>query len=499
MSKLDEFKSIMGEIIDLGYSRALLEWDAQVNMARGGAEDRGNLVGTLVGIMVEKMTSEKTARALEEAEKEVAGLDDDNNDVRIVRTARRDYDRITKVPGDWLANFARLTSVSQNAWEVAKEKSDFGHFKPLLKQIVEKRREYANFFAPFEHIYDPLLNEFEPGMKTIDVKNIFAALRPEQVAVVKEIASHPQVDNSFLVKDYEDQKQWDFGVDVITRFGYDWNRGRQDKSVHPFTTSFGLDDVRITTKIEKNWPAAAMCGSMHECGHALFEQGISPEFRRTPLMGSISMAVHESQSRMMENLVGRSLPFWKFFYPKLKSLFPENLANVSLEQFYRGVNKVESSLIRIEADEATYNLHIMLRLELEIALMEGTQDVDTLPEAWNAKVHEYLGITPPNDAQGVLQDVHWSNGYFGYFPTYALGNLLSAMWWEKIEQDIPDLYTQFEQGKFDGLLGWLRTNIHQYGGKYTSQELSKRITGGPIDPMPYVRYLRSKFGAIYGF
>jgi carboxypeptidase Taq len=499
MSNLDELKTKVGETVDLGHSRALLEWDAQVNMARGGAEERGNLIGTLVGIMVEKIKSDKTARTLEGAEKEVAGLEDDNDDVRIVRSARREYDRLTKVPGDWMANFARLTTVAQNAWEVAKEKSDFAHFKPHLSEIVNKRREYAGFFAPFDHVYDPLLDEFDPGMKTVDVKNIFAKLRPEQVAVVKEIASRPQVDNSFLVKDYEAQKQWDFGVDVITHFGYDWNRGRQDKSVHPFTTSFGLDDVRFTTKIEKNWPAAAMFGSMHECGHALFDQGISPKFRRTTVKSNISMAVHESQSRMMENMVGRSLPFWKYFYPKLQSLFPENLANVSLEQFYRGVNKVEPSLIRIEADEATYNLHIMLRLELEIALMEGSQDVETLPEAWNAKVQEYLGITPPNDAEGVLQDVHWSNGYFGYFPTYALGNLLSAMWWEKIEKDIPDLHNQFEHGKFDGLLTWLRTNIHQYGGKYTSQELSQRIAGGPIDPTPYVRYLRTKFGAIYGF
>ncbi len=499
MSKLEVLKKELAEISDLYYTRAVLEWDAQVNMPRGGAEDRGDLVGTVVGLISKKLTSDETAKALEDAEKEIAGLDPDNDDVRIVKTLRREYDKLMKVPADWMSKFARLTSVSENAWEVAKEKSDFSLFKPHLKEIVEKRREFASFFAPYDHVYDPLLNEFEPGMKTAQVKAIFDELKPEQVALVKEIASRPQVDNSFLLKDYNEKKQWDFGVDVITRFGYDWNRGRQDKSVHPFTITFGLDDVRITTKIEKNWPASAMFGSMHECGHALFEQGVSPAFRRSLIALNISMAVHESQSRLWENLVGRSLPFWKFFYPKLQNMFPENLANVSLGQFYKGINLAEPSLIRTEADEATYNLHVMLRMELEMALMEGSQDVETLPDAWNSRMQEYLGLTPPNDAKGVLQDVHWSNGYIGYFPTYALGNLISAMWWEKIQVDIPNLDSQLENGKFEELLGWLRKNVHTYGGKYEAQELTKKIVGSPIDPKPYVRYLHTKFGSIYGF
>jgi carboxypeptidase Taq len=499
MSKLEDLKKNLKEILDLGYARSLAEWDAQVNMARGGAEDRGDIVGTLVGLMVQKLNSPETGKLLEEAEKEVAGLDIDNNDARIVRVTRREYDKYAKLPEGWMGKFARLTSVAQNAWEVAKEKSDYEHFKPYLKQIVEMRREYASFFAPYDHVYDPLLNIYEPGLKTADVQAIFSALKPEQVAIVSEIAAHQQVDHSFLLKDYDGQKQWNFGVDVITRFGYDWNRGRQDKAVHPFTISVGMDDVRITTKIEKNWPSASIFGTIHECGHALFEQGISPAFRHSFIASEISMSVHESQSRLWENLVGRSLPFWKFFYPKLQALFPENLENINLDKFYKGINLVEPSLIRIEADEATYNLHIMLRLELEIALMEGSLEVDDLPEAWNAKVKEYLGLTPPNDAQGVLQDVHWSNGYFGYFPTYAMGNLLSAMWWEKIHQEIPDLDSQIEQGKFSELLGWLRKNIHQYGGKYEVQELSQKVVGKGIDPAPYVRYLREKFGKVYGF
>ena len=286
--------------------------------------------------------------------------------------------------------------------------------------------------------------------------------------------------------------------DVITRFGYDWNRGRQDKAVHPFTTGFGIDDVRITTRFDPERAASALFSTMHEAGHAMYEQGIAKTLRRYPLANGASMAVHESQSRMWENLVGRSREFWKFFYPKLVKTFPQQLASVSLEQFYRGINKVEPSLIRVEADEATYNLHIMLRLELEIALLEGSLQVGDLPQVWNRKMGEYLGVVPASDRDGVLQDVHWSGGMMGYFPTYALGNLVSAQLWTVINKDIPNLEQQFEQGQFSALLDWLRKNVHQYGSKYEPQELVQRITGSKIDPTAYVAYLKTKYSDIYG-
>jgi len=330
------------------------------------------------------------------------------------------------------------------------------------------------------------------------VQRIFNALRPQQVDLLKQIAAKPEIDDSFLHVPYSEQGQWDFGVEVITRFGFDWNRGRQDKSMHPFTTSFGIDDVRITTRFDPKRAASALFSTIHEGGHALYEQGISPTLRRTPLADGASMAVHESQSRMWENMVGRSKAFWKFFYPRLVEIFPEQLANVSMEQYYRGINKVEPSLIRVEADEATYNLHIMLRMELEIGLMEGKIQVKDLPEIWNSKMKEYLGIVPPDNREGVLQDVHWCGGSFGYFPTYALGNLVSAQIWEKLNQDIPNLEDQISQGKFDEMLGWLRSKIHRFGKKYESQDLVKRVTGSTITPEPYMRYLKAKYTDVYG-
>jgi carboxypeptidase Taq len=316
--------------------------------------------------------------------------------------------------------------------------------------------------------------------------------------LIKAIAGRPQVDDRFMSRVYPEQAQWDFGVEVITRFGYDWQRGRQDRAAHPFSIEFSLDDVRITTRFDPQHPASAMFGTMHEAGHAMYEQGIDLALRRSPLASGASLGLHESQSRMWENLVGRSLPFWKYFYPRLKEIFPTQLGDVDLMTFYRGINKVQPSLIRVEADEATYNLHIMLRLELEIALMEGSLAVQDLPEAWNARMQEYLGLTPPNDARGVLQDIHWSSGLIGYFPTYALGNLISVQLWESIQADIPDLDEQIEHGDFSALLGWLREKIHRYGAKFEPQEVVQRATGSKIDPKPYIHYLQRKFGEIYG-
>jgi len=390
-----------------------------------------------------------------------------------------------------------VTTMGQMAWEEAKAADDFEIFRPHLEQLVQLRRDYANFFKPYDHVYDPLLDDFEPGMKTSEVQAIFNALRPQQVQLLKEIAAKPVIDDSFLHIPYDEQGQWDFGIDVITRFGYDFNRGRQDKAVHPFTTSFGIDDVRITTRFDPDRAASALFSTMHEAGHAMYEQGVSKTLRRTLLANGASMAVHESQSRMWENLVGRSRAFWQFFYPRLVKQFPQQLANVTQEQFYRGINKVEPSLIRVEADEATYNLHIMLRLEIEIALLEGSLQVGDLPHVWNKKMEEYLGVVPPTNREGVLQDVHWSGGMMGYFPTYALGNLVSAQLWERMLVDIPNLEAQISQGKFAELLGWMRANIHQHGAKFEPQALVKRVTGTTIQSESYMKYLRGKYSEIY--
>jgi carboxypeptidase Taq len=496
--KLTKLKTLLAEIDDLMHAAAVLGWDQQTYMPSGGAEDRGNQLGTLARLEHERWVSDEMGKLLDDLAPLAAQLDPDSDDACLLRVVRHQYEKRTRVPARWVEEFSTATTLGQEAWIKARKTADFSAFQPFLQHNIDLRREYATFFAPYEHVYDPQLDDFEPGMKTAEVQAIFNELRIEQVALVKEIASRPQVEFGFLFQPYADQAQWDFGVEVITKFGYDWNRGRQDRVVHPFCTGFGQGDVRITTRVDPNYPGAMLFGTMHECGHALYDQGHDPAHKRTPLSNGASMALHESQSRMWENLVGRSMPFWKHFYSRFQQGFSSQLGNVSLETFYKAINRVQPSLIRIEADEATYNLHIMLRMELEIALMEGSLAVKDLPEAWNARMQEYLGLTPPNDTKGVMQDVHWSGGMVGYFPTYALGNLVSVQLWEKIQQDIPDLASQFEQGEFGALLGWLRKNVHAYGAKYEPQVLVQKITGEKINPKPYLRYLKAKFGAIYG-
>ncbi len=495
MSRLNQLRELLGEIADLNAAVAVLGWDQNTYMPPGGAEARSHQLATLSKIAHLKFTSPETGKLIEEIQKE--GLDPESDDAALLRVVARDYEKATRVPPEFVAEFAQVTSRAHEAWVEAKGKSEFSIFRPHLEKIVELTRQYITFFPPADHPYDILLDNYEPGMKTAEVKEIFDQLRPRQVELIRAISERPQVEDSFLRLDYEKQKQWDFGVEVITRFGYDWKRGRQDESPHPFTTSFSVNDVRITTRFLPNDGVSALFSTMHEAGHALYKQGIAPAFERTPLASGASLAIHESQSRMWENLVGRSLPFWEHFYPRFRELFPAQLGNVDLMTFYKGINKVQPSLIRVEADEATYNLHIMLRLEIEIALVEGNLQVKDLPEYWNTKMQEYLGLTPPNDAQGVLQDIHWSMGSIGYFSTYALGNLISVQLWEKIHQDIPDLEDQIRRGEFGALLSWLREKVHRYGRKYEPQQLVQRITGSKITPEPYLRYLQQKFGAIY--
>ncbi len=492
-----QLKSILGEVYDLNSTLAVLGWDQQTYMPSGGAEERGSAMATLSRIMHLKITSDELQKYLAECEKMSAEWAADSDEARLVKVTRREVDRRLRIPADWVAKFAEATSVGQEKWEQAKETSDFKRFQPYLEKIIELRREYASFFQPYDHIYDPMLDEFEPGLKTADVQNIFAILRKEQVKLIHELASKPQVDSSFLRLSYPENLQWEFGLGVISNMGFDWTRGRQDSSAHPFTTTFGMGDVRITTRVIPDHLSSALFSTIHEAGHALYEQGFNSTLYRTPLATGASMAIHESQSRLWENLVGRSKNFWIHYYPKLQQYFPSQLGNVSLDTFYKGINRVEPSLIRTEADEATYNLHVMLRLELEIALLERQLEVRDLPEIWHDRMMEYLGVAPKDDAHGVLQDIHWAGGLVGYFPTYALGNVISAQLWDCIKKAIPDLDDQIERGEFLPLLSWLRENIHSHGAKFETQELIKKVTGSTIDPQPYLRYLNTKFREVY--
>lgn len=493
------FRNLLGEVFDLHAAAALMSWDQNTYMPAGGAEARALQLSTLSRLAHEHFTSEAFGEALEAAEAATADDSPDSDELCIARRVRREYDKRRRVPAEWVGEHSRITALAHQAWQAARKRSDFGAFKPHLSRVIELKREYSGFFTPHDHVYDPLLDDYEPGMKTAEVAAVFRSLRPKQVELVHAIAERGrQVDDSILHVEFDEEKQWEFGLSVIKDIGFDLERGRQDKSPHPFTTGFSIGDVRITTRIQPAFFNDCFFSTLHEGGHAMYAQGVSLTLERTPLIDGASLAIHESQSRMWENIVGRSMPFWRHYYPRLQATFPAQLGDVPLEDFHRAVNKVQPSLIRTEADEATYNLHVMLRFELELALIQGDVKVDDLPEIWNEKMREYLGITPPNDAVGVLQDIHWSGGLVGYFSTYALGNLIACQLWEKIRQDIPDVDDQIERGDFGDLLGWLRRTIHQHGAKFEPMVLLERAVGSGLDSAPYIRYLEEKYSAIYG-
>ncbi len=494
---LARLKEILAEVDDLSRASALLEWDQQAYAPRGSAESRGQQMGTLNKIGHERFTSPETGQLLEALKKIAKDWDPDSDDARLIQVTAKRHERAVKVPSAMVVEKAEITSLAAQAWQEARSKSDFPIFRPHLEKVLDWTQRFAKLFEPVDHPYDALLDEYEPGMKTAEVQAIFDSVRPKQVELIKAIAAKPAIDESMLHKHFPEKAQWDFGVEVVTAFGFDWERGRQDKVAHPFMTNLGYGDQRITTRVYEGFYNAHIFGTMHESGHALYEQGIPKELARSPLYNGASLSVHESQSRLWENLVGRSKPFWSHFYPKLQKAFPEQLGKVKMEGFYRAINRVAPSFIRVEADEATYNLHIMLRLGLEIDLLDGKVAVKDLPRVWNERFNSYLGITPPDDAKGVLQDVHWSYALMGYFPTYALGNLISAQLWEVIQRELPDLEQQIAKGEFGALLAWLREKLHRHGAKFEPQEIVQKITGSKIDGAAYIRYLQKKFRQIY--
>jgi carboxypeptidase Taq len=382
----------------------------------------------------------------------------------------------------------------------ARKAAQFNKFSGQLAVILALVREVSSCLGFEDHPYDPLLDEFEPWLKTAEVGEVFAGLREGLKRLLDRIkGSGKTVDTEYLSRTYEIEKQKSFGLRVLEALGFDFKRGRLDESAHPFTTTLGSDDVRITTRYDDRFLPSAIFGTIHECGHGLYELGFDPSVRGTLLAEGASLGLHESQSRMMENMIGRSLPFWTHFYPPLKRLFPDSLADVDLRRFYEGVNRVTPSFIRVEADEVTYNLHILLRFELEKQLVSGELAVDDLPAAWNAKMEELLGLKPPDDAKGVLQDIHWSGGTFGYFPTYSLGNLYAAQFFSTLKGDVPDWCKQVERGRFQTILAWLKENIHKHARVYPARELCTRVTGEPLNPRYLLEYLEEKFGDIYGF
>ena len=493
--KLAELKDRLATISDVSAAGAVLGWDRQTHMPEGGVAGRAEQLATLRRLGHGMLVSDETGRLLEGIEDPDPGTEDH----ALVRLARREYEKATKLPSRFVAELSRATSLAEAAWVRARAESDWGAFAPRLEEILALTRESAELLGYEDHPYDALLDLYEPGAKKARVEKIFGELRSELVPLMRGISSSPDRDRSRpLHGAFDEAEQEAFGRRVITGFGYDWDRGRQDRAVHPFCINFGgPGDVRITTRVDPKWLSPALFATFHEAGHAMYEQGVNPAYSRTPLSGGVSMGVHESQSRLWENLVGRSRSFWSFYYPKLKETFPGALGETDLDGFYRAINEVKPSLIRVEADELTYNLHVLLRFELEVDMLEGRLSVGEIPAAWNARMEEYLGVVPDNDAGGALQDVHWAAGLFGYFPTYTLGNVLSVQLFEAALMEHPGITAEMERGEFGTLLAWLRGNVHHHGKRYDPDDLVERATGRPPETAPYLRYLNTKFGALY--
>jgi carboxypeptidase Taq len=486
------------EVDDLESAGAVLGWDQSTYMPPGGADARGRQLATLSALAHQKLTDPETGRLLDALRGYEESLPPDADDASLIRVARRDYQRAVRVPAAFMAELARHGAASFQAWTVARPGDDFAAVRPLLEQTVDYSRQLAGFFPGYAHIADPLIDLADEGVTAADVRALFAALRAELVPIARAITALPPADDACLRQHYPAPSQIAFGEETIRRYGFDFERGRQDKTHHPFTTRFAAGDVRITTRINEGDLREGLFATLHEAGHALYEQGIRPELEGTPLGRGTSSGIHESQSRLWENLVGRSLPFWEHTYPRLQQVFPDQLGAVPLDTFYRAVNKVERSLIRVEADEVTYNLHVMIRFDLELDLLEGTLAVRDLPEAWRERYRADLGVAPPDDRDGVLQDMHWYAGQVGgLFQGYTLGNVIGAQLYAAALAARPEIATGVAGGQFDALRGWLTEQIYQHGRKLTTAELLQRATGGPLSTGPYLDYLRRKYGALY--
>ena len=497
--KYQQLKDVLAEVTDLNRAALLLEWDQETYMPPGGVESRAEQMSTLSRLAHVRFTADDVGRLIAELEDELAGRPFDSDDASLVRVTRRDYDQARRIPAELVAQIARAGSVARPVWEKARHDADFGTFAAALEHNVELNRRLADALGYKDRPYDALLDRAEPGMSTAGLESIFTELKKAIVPLAADITRRADaVDDKVLYRGFDTDMQLKYGLDLVARLGFDLKRGRQDLYTHPFESAVGPGDVRITTRGSRGFFNECLFGLIHEAGHAMYNQGIGANLDRTPLWDGASPGVHESQSRLWENLVGRSLPFWRHFFPTLRAAFPEQLQDVDAEAFFRAVNRSYPSFIRVEADEVTYNLHILLRFELENELLEGSLKVKDLPDAWNARVKSYLGLDVPNDREGVLQDVHWSYVSFGIFPGYTIGNLIGAQLMEKARQDIPDLESRFEKGEFVTLLDWLHRNVHRHGRKFTPNELMERATGKPLTAAPWISYIQAKFGALYG-
>ncbi|HEV8686010.1 MAG TPA: carboxypeptidase M32 [Gaiellaceae bacterium] len=490
----DKLKIRLGQVTDLRRVQRLLAWDMQVLLPPAGATTRAEQQATIDRVAHELFTSPETGRLLDQLRSYEDSLDRDSDDASLIRVAREDYEKAVRVPVELRSEMVRAATEGFQAWREAKPSNDFEAFRPYLEHHMELRQRYVECFPPAEEPYDVLLDDYERGMRAADVRAVFERLKEELVPLIAEASQAYGADDGLLGRSFPKDAQVALSAEVVELFGHRKDAWRIDPTLHPFASGGGIDDIRITTKYE---PVGleSLFATMHEYGHGLYEHQVAPELERTPLGSGVSLGLHESQSRMWENLVGRSRGFWRFFYPRLQAHFPEQLADVDEETWYRTVNRVQPSLIRIAADEVTYNMHVILRFELEQDLLAGTVPLTELPTEWNQRMYDYLGVEVTDDAHGVLQDMHWGTGTIGYFPTYALGNVMSVQIWDKLKEEIGDLEDQIERGEFAPLREWLGENIHRHGRKFGPQDTLERAVGSTIDPDPYLKYLREKHGA----
>jgi carboxypeptidase Taq len=490
---LDELKQRLAEIADLSRAAGVLGWDQRVTMPPLGTESRAESLATLGKIIHESFVSDEVGRLLEQLRPLEESEPYDSDAASLIRITRRDWEKARRVPTELRVEMTRAAARGHHAWVEARRNADFASFLPYLRENIELKRRYADCFEWEDSPYTPLLDDYEPGMTTSEVREVFDVLRP---ALTSLVAEAPQVDASFLHRTFPIDDQKEFGEQLVRTLGFEEGAWRIDPTAHPFCTSFSNRDVRLTTRyfpdnLESIW------STLHEAGHGLYAHGIASSLMRTPLGGAPSLGLNESQSRTWENLVGRSRPFWMHWYGQLQEAFHDALHDVELDAFMRAINRAEPGLIRVDADETTYSLHIILRFELEQELVAGTVQLEDLPEIWNAKMKEFLGIDVPDDGQGVLQDVHWSSGGVGYFPTYALGNVISLQIWARVREALPDLDDQLAAGDVGELSDWLRDNLYSLGRKLSPRETLERVTGsGDLDPQPYLAYLRDKVGSL---
>jgi carboxypeptidase Taq len=495
--RFDELKRRLGEIHDLEKAAAVLSWDEETKMPPLGADPRADQRATINRIAHELQISPDLGELLEELRPFEESHHYDSFEASVIRIARRDYEKAVRVPPELRAELTRAGSLGYQAWLRAREQEDYSIMLPHLQRNLELRQRYVACFDYDGDPYDVVLDDYEPGMKTYEVEAIFDTLKAALLPWIRAVSEQDPIDDSCLRGRFPRDAQRRFGLYVLEKWGMDRAAWRLDKTVHPFATSFAPTDIRLTTNFHED-SMHGILSCLHEFGHGIYERQVDPAYVRTPLAQGVSSAFHESQSRMWENLVGRNIATWRFFYPKLQEEFPDHFADVALEDFHRALNKVQPSFRRVDADEVTYCLHIILRFELERGMLSGAIPLEDLPEAFDAKMREYLGLQPPDVVAGVLQDVHWSDMSMGYFPTYALGNVVSVQLWERAEGDLGDLGEQFERGEFGPLREWLRENVHRHGRAFTPQELLQRAAGSAMDPAPYLRYLERKLGDLLG-